>query len=170
MTLRLIPCAAALLVVVCRTSDVPASSISTDPHAVPISLIRFRTDSIGFAQYSGITQAQNFVIKDAAGWNDLWQRIYANLNPMPAVPTIDFGQEMIVAVGMGTRGSGGYDVLLTQAVQDSAGILVDASARSPGTHCFTTQTLTQPIDLARITRSDQPVRFQMTPHVVYCGS
>jgi len=73
MTLRRILSAAALLGVECRAPTGPASSLSQVPHAVPISLIRFRADSIAFAQYSGIGQAQNFVIKDAGAWSALWR-------------------------------------------------------------------------------------------------
>ena len=170
MTLRLIPFAAALLVVACRTNDVPASSFSNDPHTVPIPLTRFNPDSIAFAQYSGITQAQNFVIRDATAWNDLWQRIYSNLNPAPPTPDIDFTREIVVAVALGSQTSGGYSVLLTQAAEDSAGILVSASATSPGARCITTQAFTQPLDVGRIARTDQPVRFTVSQHVLDCGS
>jgi len=170
MNLRPIPFVAALLVIACRTSDVPASSFSNNPHAVPIPLTRFNPDSLAFAQYSGVAQAQNFVIRDATAWNDLWQRIYANLNPVPPPPDIDFSREMVVAVALGTRNSGGYNVLLTQAAADSAGILVSASATSPGARCVTTQALTQPLDIGRIAHSDQPVRFTVSQHVLDCGS
>ncbi len=170
MTLRPIPFAATLLVVACRSGDVPASSFSDDPHAVPMPLTRFTPDSIAFAEYSGVAQAQNFVIRDATAWNDLWQRIYANLNPMPPTPNVDFTREMVVAVALGTRNSGGYNVLLTQAAEDSAGIHVLASATSPGARCVTTGSLTQPLDVGRIAHSDQPVRFTVSQHVLDCGS
>lgn len=169
MTLRTIPFVAALLVVACRTSDVPASSFSNDPHAVPISLTRFRTDSIAFEFSSGIGQAQNLVIKDAAAWNDLWQRIYAGQTPTPPLPAVDFTQEMVVAAAMGSRPTGGYDIVLTGAGQDSAGLVIAVRATSPGAHCITTQAFTHPIDIARLATSDAPVRFEETRAVADCG-
>ena len=101
MDLRTMTSSALLLVVACRPGDGPASSFGNDPHAVPVSLIRFRTDSTAFAQYSGINQAQNFVIRDAAAWNDLWQRIYATQTPVPPPPDVDFNTQMVVASALG---------------------------------------------------------------------
>lgn len=170
MTLRPIPFAAALLCVACRTSDVPASSFSNDPHAVPIPLIRFRTDSIAFEFSSGVGQAQNFVIKDAAAWNDLWQRIYATQTPVPPLPDVDFNTQMVVASAIGGKPTGGYDVLLTGAAQDTSGLVIAVRATSPGAHCIVTQAFTQPIDIARLAKTGGDVRFEQTEQVVDCGS
>jgi hypothetical protein len=170
MTLRTIPCAAALLCVACRTSDVPASTFSNDPDAVPIPLIRFNPDSIAFAQYSGVAQAQNFVIKDAAAWNDLWQRIYATQTPVPPLPDVDFNTQMVVASAIGGKPSGGYGVLLTGAARDTGGLVIAVRATSPGAHCIVTQAFTQPIDIARLVKTGGDVRFEQTQQTVDCGS
>ena len=169
MHLRTITCTVVLLAA-CRPTEGPASAFSTDPHAVPVALIRFRSDSIAFAQYSGVWQAENLVVRDARTWADLWQRIYADVNPAPPTPSIDFTQEMVVAVALGARNTGGYNVLLTGATHDTGGVLIRASETSPGPHCFTTQAFSQPIDLARVARSDQAVRFAVTQRVVDCRS
>jgi hypothetical protein len=170
MSLRTIPFAVALLCVACRTSDAPASGFSSDPHADPIPLIRFRTDSIAFEFSSGIGQAQNFVIKDAAAWNDLWQRIYATQTPVPPLPDVDFNTQMVVAAAIGGKPTGGYDVLLTGAARDTDGLVIALRATSPGAHCLVTQAFTQPIDIARLAKSGGDVRFEQTQQVVDCGS
>ena len=169
MTLRTI-LVAALLCVACRPGDVPASSFSTDSHAVPIPLIRFRTDSIAFASYSGVGQAQNFVIKDAAAWNDLWQRIYAGQTPVPPTPDVDFNTQMVVASALGGKPTGGYDIVLTEAAMDTGGLVIAVRATSPGAHCFVTQAFTQPIDIARLAKTGGDVRFEQTQYSVDCGS
>ena len=168
MTLRTI-LVAALLCVACRPGDVPASSFSTDSHAVPIPLIRFRTDSIAFEQYSGISQAQNFVIRDAGAWSALWQRIYAGQTPVPPLPGVDFNTQIVVAAALGGRPTGGYDIVLTQAAIDSAGVVIGVRASSPGASCFVTQAFTHPIDLARLAKTDAPVRFAETQVAADCG-
>lgn len=170
MTLRQIPFAVALLVVACRTTEGPASSFSNDPHAVPIPLIRFRTDSIAFELSSGINQARSFVIKDAAAWNDLWQRIYATQTPVPPLPDVDFSTQMVVASALGSKPSGGYNVLLTEAAQDTGGLVIAVRATSPGAHCFVTLAFTQPIDIARLARTGGDVRFEQTQQTMDCGS
>ena len=161
---------AALLCVACRAGDVPASSFSTDPHAVPIPLIRFRTDSFAFESYSGIGQAQNFVIKDAAAWHDLWRRIYASQTPVPPVPDVDFNTQMVVAAALGSKPTGGLDVVLTEAAMDTGGLVIAVRATSPGAHCIVTEAFTQPIDIARLAKTNGDVRFEQTQHSVDCGS
>lgn len=169
MSLRAITSLAALLVVACRPSDAPTSAFSNDPHAAPIPLTRFSSDSTAFAQYSGVMQAENLVIRDAAAWSDLWQQIHATVTPMPPVPAVDFSQEMVVASALGSKSSGGYNVLLTDAARDTSGVVVAVQVTSPGAHCAVTQALTQPIDIARLVKTDGAVRFAATQHPVDCG-
>jgi len=88
---------------------------------------------------------------------------------MPSLPEVDFAQEMIVAAALGTRASGGYNVLLTRAIEDSTGVQVSVLETSPGANCATTLALTQPIDLGRLERRDGPVRFVVTQQVERCG-
>lgn len=144
-----------------------SAGISGSP--TPLTLTRFRTDSVAFAQYSGMTAAQNLVVRDAAAWNNLWQRIHAGLIPLPPRPDVDFSQDMVVAAAMGTRSTGGYDVLLTGASEDGGGVEIRALEVSPGAQCGVTTALTQPVDLARMPRRDEPVRFVVSQQVRSCG-
>lgn len=170
MLLRTMISSALLLFLACRPGDGPASAFSNNPHAVPVALTRFRSDSIAFAQYSGVTTAEDFVIRDAAAWNDLWQRIYATQTPVPPLPAIDFSQEMVIASALGSQPSGGFDVLLSDAAQDSSGVVIAVRATSPGAHCIVTLALTQPIDVARLAKTDGAVRFEKSAQPVDCGS
>lgn len=160
-----------LWLVACRGADVPSldPGLINPPAVAPLTLTRLRTDSIAFALYSGVRAPENLVVRDAAAWSALWQNIHATTDPMPPLPDVDFGQEMIVAAALGTRNSGGYNVLLTQANEDSGGVEIQVLETSPGADCFTTQALTQPIDLGRIERRDGPVRFAVTRHIKRCS-
>jgi len=160
-----------LWLVACQGAEVPASDpgLNNPPLVAPLTLTRLRTDSIAFALYSGVSAPENLVIRDAAAWSALWQSIHATTDPTPALPEVDFGQEMIVAAALGTRNTGGYNVLLTQATEDSEGVEIQVLETSPGANCLTTQALTQPIDLGRVARRDGPVRFLATQHVQRCG-
>jgi hypothetical protein len=160
-----------LWLVACQGADVPSSDpgLINPPAVAPLTLTRLRTDSIAFALYSGVRAPEHLVIRDAAAWSALWQNIHATADPMPPLPDVDFGQEMIVAAALGTRNSGGYNVLLTQANEDSGGVEIQVLETSPGADCFTTQALTQPIDLGRIERRDGPVRFAVTQHIKRCS-
>lgn len=160
-----------LLLGACQGADVPASNrgLINPPGVAPLTLTRLRTDSIAFALYSGVHTPENVVVRDAAAWSALWQSIHATIDPKPPLPDVDFGQEMIVAAALGTRNTGGYNVLLTQANEDSDGVEIQVLETSPGADCFTTQALTQPIDLGRIARHTGPVRFVVTQQIMRCG-
>lgn len=134
--------------------------------AVPLT--RFSDDSFAYTFYSGITSRQAFVIRDQAAWSELWQNIHATTTPAPPLPEVDFSQEMVLAAALGTRSSGGYDVVLGDAAEDAAGLHVEVTESSPGAGCATTQALTQPVDLARMQRHDGPVQFVETRRVVPC--
>jgi hypothetical protein len=163
--------ASILVLAACGDVDRPAGSpgLTNPPVATDLTLTRLRTDSIAFAQYSGLNTPENFVIRDAAAWDVLWHRIYATSDPMPALPDIDFTQEMIVGSALGTRTSGGYDVLLTQATEDSGRVRIQVLETRPGAGCAVTLALTQPIDLGRVPRRDGPVDFLVTQHTERCG-
>ena len=89
--------------------------------------------------------------------------------PAPSLPVIDFDREMIVVASLGTRPSGGYDVVIDGAEQDSTGIQISIRVATPAAGCPVSAVTTQPIDLARIAASDQPVRFREQNVVVACA-
>jgi hypothetical protein len=85
------------------------------------------------------------------------------------MPAIDFNREMVVAAALGTRNSAGYDVLLTEASEVSGRITVRVLELSPGSSCATAAVLTQPVDLATLPRTAEPVEFVATSKVRECG-
>ena len=164
--------AVALGIVACRGADSPRPGAKlTDPPPAPLTLTltRLRSDSIAYALYSGVTTPQDLVIRDAAAWSALWALIHATQRPVPPLPDVDFGQEMIIAAALGTRSTGGYNVLLTQATEDASAVHIQVVETSPGPDCVTTQALSQPIDLARAPRRDAPVQFSIIQQVRHCG-
>lgn len=162
--------AVALGIVACRAPDSPRPGARlTDPPPAPLTLTRLRSDSIAYALYSGVTTPEHLAIRDAAAWSTLWARIYATQRPVPPLPDVDFGKEMVIAAALGTRSTGGYNVLVTQATQDASGVHIQVVETSPGPDCITTQALSQPIDLARAPRRDAPVQFSITQQVRTCG-
>lgn len=135
----------------------------------PIQLTRFRADSFAYAFFSGLRTPEHFIIRDAAAWEDLWQRIHATMTPAPDLPSVDFGREMVVASALGNRNSGGYDVLFTGASEEGGTVRVGVTESSPGTTCATTSALTQPVDLATMPLKDGPVEFVVTRRVHQCS-
>jgi hypothetical protein len=67
---------------------------------------KFTTISDG--QHSLADTASNYLIGDKDTWAEIWQLANGNIEPMPALPEIDFEKQMVLAVFMGTKNSGGY--------------------------------------------------------------
>ena len=66
---------------------------------------------------------------------------------------------MVILAALGRRPSLGYDILITSALRDSAGIEVFRVRSKPTQGCPVPAAITEPVDLARVPTSDLPVRF-----------
>jgi len=166
-----LPAVTLLALAACATADMPAPEDgSIAPlDGTPITLTRLRGDPFAYAFYSGLRDPAQLVIRDAAAWDQLWQRIHATMTPVPELPSVDFGREMVVAAALGNRNSGGYDILFTGASEDGASVRVELTESSPGTNCATTQALTQPVDLAIMPIREGTLEFVVTRRVKECA-
>jgi len=131
--------------------------LAPDPPATPVSVVRLRAEPYSFAYYSGLIEPQRLVVRDPAAWAEIWAAIWKRQSPLPELPQVDFAREMLVVVALGERPTGGYDILVDSAVAtpDRLEIWIRAIA----SRCGVTQALTQPVDIARLPRSEAVVRF-----------
>jgi len=107
---------------------------------------------------SGLTERERIVVRDQRSWAALWTRIVGSYRPAPAPPAVDFDDEMIIVVSMGTRPTGGYAIYIDGVTALRGNLVVSTREVSPG-RCGVTQALTEPVALARLERSDLPVSF-----------
>ena len=118
---------------------------------------------------SGLTKPEQLVIKDAKEWREVWERIHCKvISPVPPLPEIDFTKEMLVVVALGTRPTGGYGIFVDRAVDKNNRREITVGKQTPGKNCFTTQALTQPVDIVRLPKTDLPVSFKETEVVRDC--
>jgi hypothetical protein len=87
----------------------------------------------------------------------------------PPMPEIDFSSEMVILVASGSHTSSGFDVLLTSASKTDDLVTVHALERSPAPNCVSLTVITSPVDVARMSRQDGRVVFEITPGVNTCG-
>jgi hypothetical protein len=154
----------------CQGADAPAPGSELTPlDRVSVPLTRFRADSFSYTHSSGLNEHGYQVITDEATWNQLWQEIHATTTPVPPIPGVDFSREMVVAAALGSRNTGGYDVLLAEASEESGRLKVQVLELSPGTTCATATVLTQPVDLATLPLRAEPVDFVATSRVRECA-
>lgn len=105
---------------------------------------------------SGIHDARNVVVKDAAAWASLWAEHAGPARPLPAV---DFSTSMVVGVFLGFRGGGCYPTTISSVTRNANGIAVQHTDGVPGSGMACTTIVTWPAALAVIDRSDLPVDF-----------
>jgi hypothetical protein len=150
----------------CRSayaSGQPAGSASSLP------VTRLRPGDEAFSTFSGIADSVRLVVRDSAAWRRAWQAIHRPFIPQPPIPRIDFGHEMVIVAALGRRPSEGYGIVIEDAAQDSGAITVGIRKTSPGTGCLLSAAVTQPVDVARLPASEQPVLFRERNVVVPCG-
>ncbi len=149
------------------------SAVAAAQHGLrtaPVVVSRLRDGATAYSPYAGIRDPMRAVIRDSTAWRELWDRINRPFVPTPALPPIDFEREMIVVAALGARPNAGYDIVIEGAEHDSAGlqILVRVAAPAPG--CPVSTAMTQPIDLARVPVTDEPIRFRERDVVVSCAA
>jgi PrcB C-terminal len=109
--------------------------------------------------YSGVTERSQRVVRTQAEWEKLWAQVHANEVPPAAAPKIDWSREMVLAVFMGERSTGGYRVAIRGVKTGEKEIVVEVEETAPPPDAITVQSLTQPYHLVVVKRSDLPVRF-----------
>src|SRR5688572_2509444 len=134
--------------------------------AVP--LVRLRPEPYSFTNYSGLDQPERMVVRDEAAWREVWAAIWQGHSPEPPLPEVDFVQEMLVVVALGERPTGGFGIFADSAFTEGEELVIRVRTIAPGPRCYTTQALTQPVDVARVPRTDLAVRFRDQPEVHEC--
>ncbi|GAB3437678.1 hypothetical protein GCM10027320_24610 [Massilia solisilvae] len=135
------------LVTVAR-SDAPVEFVAHDANAVPVKLI-------DFVGNSGVQNAREVVVKDAASWAALWSE---HAGKDKALPAVDFSKQMVVGVFLGPVMSC-ESLRLDGATNDGKQIRVSYTHMLPPMGVMCIATVAYPSQLFVIDRSDLPVVF-----------
>jgi hypothetical protein len=114
--------------------------------------------------FSGVTQAQNVVVRDQAAWDKLWA-LHASTRPdIGAAPRVDFVSKMVVGVFEGDRPLGCGNMGIVGISSQDGAMVVDYEERTgaPGIAC--PAVVTYPMQLVLVDRNDAKVEF--VPHKV----
>lgn len=110
--------------------------------------------------HCGYTEPSRLVIKTEDQWKEVWEKLHVLRLPKPELPKIAFEKEMAVAVFMGKRSSGGYEVEITKITKTEEEIIVEVVEKEPPPESLQTMVLTQPYHIAVVKNYPLPVRFQ----------
>lgn len=109
--------------------------------------------------YSGLEERELVVVRDAESWAALWARITSRHRPASAAPAVNFSEEMLVVAGMGSRPTGGYAIHIDDVSLVRGILVVSIREQSPGRRCGVTEAFTAPLAVARLGRTELPIRF-----------
>lgn len=123
---------------------------------------------IAEGQDSGVTSGRLEVILDSSLLMRVWSDHVDGISAAPAPPVVDFDKDMVIAAFLGTQGTGGYRIEITQAEERADNIVVNIQTTVPGSGCMVIQTLTQAYQFITLPRSSKPVTFITTTKQVDC--
>ena len=94
----------------------------------------------------------------------LWKQHTGGQAPSEKSPLqrVDWSKEMVLAVFMGTRPTGGFGIRIRDAREEKGKLVVTYGERLPGREDIVTQALTSPFHIVAVKRSSLPVEWKQT--------
>ena len=117
-------------------------------------------DTVAEGSCSGCKEEEYQVIRSQTEWEELWDKIVADITPKPELPEIDFSEHMLIAAFMGQQPTGGYSIEIAAAFYYIDDIMVTVKKHYPPSGSGVITVLTQPYHVVKIEKSDRKVVFQ----------
>lgn len=117
-------------------------------------------EQIDQGQYGDIVEGTETVLRNEQEYSTFWMMMHADRDSVPDWPAVDFENQVVVAVVMGERPTGGYsvDVEEVMASEDGNQVRVEYTETVPGDNCGVTHAITSPYVLAAVGTQDQPIQ------------
>lgn len=106
------------------------------------------------SQFGGRAQAGEAVVRDERGWQALWEA----RGGVGTAPAVDFSRQMLVAIDLGTRPTGGYAVRVTGTALTDDAIELRYVEQRPSPDAMVAQVMTAPFIVAMVPARPQ-LRF-----------
>lgn len=103
----------------------------------------------------GVDRRTNYLIVDDGEFVALWSMIYGQSGP--AVPTVDFSRNHVIAVFDGSHSSGGYRVEVTDVTDADGKRTVHILREAPGRDCIVTDAITSPFVIVTLPKTTLPL-------------
>jgi hypothetical protein len=125
-----------------ETAVATAAEIGTKP----VSTVNFQLISKGYR--SGVREPRQAVVRSQAEWLELWRTHSNELYSTP--PTVLFDQQVVVAIFLGEKPTGGYDITITRTERSGDELLIFYQEKVPTPGSMLVQAFTQPFHMVRI--------------------
>jgi hypothetical protein len=109
--------------------------------------------------FSGIQEERQAVLREPEEWGKFWVEHARGHLPEGDPPPVNFESEMVVAVTMGQRPTGGYEIAIDQVLEEGGQVVVRVVRRTPPEDAMLIQAMTAPFHFVAVPRSRHPARF-----------
>ncbi len=116
----------------------------------PYSPVTFLTVSKGYR--SGVRAPQQIVLSNQDEWSELWRKHSSELYSTP--PTVLFDQEFVVAIFLGEKTTGGYDITIVRAERNDDELVIYFEEITPAPGSMLIQAFMQPFHIVRFNKND----------------
>jgi hypothetical protein len=110
---------------------------------------------------SNVDAARQVAVRSADEWSTLWTQHGGDR----AKPSVDFSKDIVLAVFMGSRSSGGFTTEITGVRQDGATLVVSYKETRPAPDSVAAQILTSPYHIVAVPKgavtSATTVKFEL---------
>jgi len=145
------------------TSSSPWLQVAAlEPFNKSTNLVPLKTIAKGFR--SGIREPSQIAVRSQSEWQKLWRQ-HTSTSTVPApLPVVDFDKEIVAAVFLGEKPTGGYGVEISSAEVADRALTVFVRETSPKPGAMVTQAINQPFHIVRIeTAGVETVSFRRAP-------
>lgn len=133
-----------------------ASGCEKDRPESPSQILDFTT--IEQSNQSAIEDERFIVVADIDSWNKLWAEHSKNIQPTPTAPIVNFNENMLLGVFLGTRPNTCYSVAIESVERvNNERVLVKYRENKGGPVCG--QAETEPLHLISIKSIKLPIEF-----------
>lgn len=124
----------------------------------PQSGIKWRGYKSGVA--SNVRAESTFILNNEADFQSYWSK-QLGMPASGAPRDVKWGEEMLVAVHLGQRSTGGYTVFVQKVERTTANtITITYTERKPAAGSFNAQVITSPYEVIRMDRAGGAIRFE----------
>ena len=134
------------------------AGFNTEVETQTIKTSSVNTGEIDRGQYGNIVDGTQTVLRDEGEFSSFWSDLHADQSTTPDLPAVDFESQVVVAVVLGERPTGGYEVGIDEVMANEDGAMrVEYTETVPGEACAVTQALTSPYVLVTVDVEEQSV-------------
>ncbi len=147
-----------------KNLDKPDLGLGAGHKVEPITFLPRSGSTIGFESvvrdaFSGVSEAKQVVIKDAAAWEKLWAEHAKYRVPTPELPKVDFSQHMLLGLFTGDSANSCHSTGIVRVASKDGKMVVEYEKRVVDAGAICLPVVTQPMHVVAVERNDAPVEF-----------